>query len=464
MVLFTIVVGFILIAPDSFFEKVPIRKKQEHNLLWNKIVKDKRLTAVTQNNSTGYFIYKGRPMGFQYDLLNEYCKAMGLDLDIVVEDNFRKGLRMIKNGEGDILALDITYTKSRRRYINFTGAIGYTHQVLVQRRRSRSDSTLFVRAVLELEGKKVYVQKGTVFKSQLEFLQEQTGADFQIIEDPVRTMEDLIEAVANGDIDYTACDERVAMANKTYMPEIDYSLRLSVKQKLCWAVPPREDSLKASINRWLTDFKKTKKFAVIERKYFTKNKVRHLVDERYLPGKGGNLSPYDDLIKKYSAELGWDWRLLASLIYQESRFNPNTVSWAGAVGLMQIMPETGKRMGVKNVYSPEGNIKAGVKFLKWLDKQLSGEITDSVRRIEFVLAAYNVGLGHVLDARRLAEKYDKNPDKWINDVDTFIVLKSKRKYYHDPVVKYGYCRGRETYDFVRQIMKRYEDYKNLIEG
>ena len=459
---FAIIVGFILTAPDQLFDRLPNRKKARLNYLWHKVQTQKKLVAITHNNSTGYFIYKGRPMGLHYDLLKNYCKSQSIELQIIVEDNMDKALRMIKHGKADVLAIDLTFTKRRKRSINFTVEHGYNHQVLVQRVKNKRDSTDYITSILDLEGKKVYIQKGTVFKSQLIFLQEQTGADFEIIEDEEHTMEELIGMVSNGKIDYTACDERPAKANKTYMSNIDYKLRISAKQKLCWAVPPYEDSLKISINQWLTEFKKTKKFAILERKYFTKKRVNYLVDDNYLPGKGGQLSPYDDIIKKYAQTIGWDWRLLTSLIYQESRFNPSTVSWAGARGLMQIMPETAKRMGVDNIHSPESNIKAGVKFLQWIDHQLESEIIDSIERIKFVLAAYNVGLGHVLDARRLAEKNKKNPNKWIQEVDTFILLKSKPRYYHDPVVKYGYCHGRETYNFVREILNRYYDYQNLV--
>lgn len=459
---FAIIVGFILTVPDQFFDRLPHQKKNRLNYLWHKVQSEKKLVAITHNNSTGYFIYKGRPMGLHYDLLNNYCKSHNFDLKIIVEDDMQKAINMINRGKADVLAIDLTYTKPRKRTINFTVAHGYNHQVLVQRVKNKRDSVDYITSILELEGKKVYIQKGTVFKSQLEYLQQQTGADFEIIEDGEHTMEDLIIMVSNGDIDYTACDERVAKANKTYMPNVDYRLIISAKQKLCWAVPPHEDSLKININNWMKEFVQTKKYAIIERTYFTKKKVNYLVDDKYLPGKGGQLSPYDDLIKKYAETISWDWRLLASLIYQESRFNPQTVSWAGAKGLMQIMPETAKRMGVQDIHSPENNIKAGVKFLRWIDKQLPREIIDSTERIKFALAAYNVGLGHVLDARRLAEKNHKNPNQWIQEVDTFILLKSKPKYYHDPVVKYGYCRGRETYDFVREILTRYHDYENLV--
>lgn len=458
---FVIIIGFILTAPDSIFHKPS--NKIRLNYHWNKLTHQKELIAITNNNSTGYFIYKGRPMGFHYDLLKEYCKEMGFKLNLIVEDDMHKAFNLINTGEADILATDVTFTMERKKNINLTEPHGFNHQVLLQRKNSKSDTTDFIHSVLELEGKKVYVQSGTIFVDQLEYLKKQTGAEFEIVKDKKHTMEELMMMVSEGEIDYTACDERPAMALQTYSSNLDYSLQLSVMQKLCWAVPPKEDSLKISINNWLEDFTKTKRFKSIERMYFSSKKSDYKTDFSYLPGKGGNLTPFDKEIKKYSATIGWDWRLLASLIYQESRFIPETKSWAGALGLMQIMPETGNRMGIDNILSIDGNLQAGTKFIKWLDKQFSKTISDSTERMKFVLAAYNCGMGHIQDAQRLAEKNGKNPSIWTNNTETYLLLKSQPKYYHDKVVKYGFCRGKQTYDFVIEILERYNDYKNLID-
>ncbi len=160
--------------------------------------------------------------------------------------------------------------------------------------------------------------------------------------------------------------------------------------------------------------------------------------------------------------MGWDWRLLASMIYQESEFKPNVRSWVGAYGLMQMMPKTFEKYGLDTTASPQQQIIAGSKYLKHLEGQLPEEITDSTDRIKFTLASYNSGLGHVLDARRLAMKYGKDQDIWIDNVDYFILNLSDEYYYHDTVVYYGYLRGGETYNFVNEIFKRYDDYRNLI--
>ncbi|HOU31042.1 MAG TPA: transglycosylase SLT domain-containing protein, partial [Bacteroidales bacterium] len=165
---------------------------------------------------------------------------------------------------------------------------------------------------------------------------------------------------------------------------------------------------------------------------------------------------------RYSETINWDWRLLASLIYQESRFKSNAVSWAGAHGLMQVMPETGQRFGVDVTSSPENNLRGGVLYLQHIQKYFEDKIPDEGERIKFVLAAYNAGIGNVLDAMRLAEKYGRNPLLWDDNVAYFLLKKSDPEYYNDPVVKHGYCRGSEPVNFVAEILARYSEYRNFI--
>lgn len=424
-----------------------------------------RLIAITHNNTTGYFIYKGLPMGMHYDMLKSLCKELNVELELIVEDDLEKGLNLLNSGKADILAADLTFTKPRSDYINFTHPIGYNKQVIVQRKKGygkKAKKGVFLKRVLDLDKKKIYVQKGTIFVSELKHVEQITGSTFEIIEDSIRTQEELVLMVSAGQIDYTACDARVAMANQAFVGNLDYHLALTIDQKLCWAITPQADSLKIITNKWLDTYTKGRRFAYLNKKYFKTNHSSFYTDKKNLPSRGGQLSPYDKIIKKHALELGWDWRLLASMIYQESRFNPNTVSWAGAQGLMQLMPNTAKRFNLEKPFDPDKNIAAGVGFLKWIEKQLDDAGMAEEEKIKFMLASYNVGFGHVSDARKLAKKYGKDDNTWSENTDTFMILKANPKYYHDPIVKYGYCRGNEPYNYVRSIINRYEDYKNLV--
>jgi membrane-bound lytic murein transglycosylase F len=174
---------------------------------------------------------------------------------------------------------------------------------------------------------------------------------------------------------------------------------------------------------------------------------------------GGNkLSPYDDLIKAGAEKLGWDWRLLAAVVYQESKFNPGGESWAGARGLMQLMPETAKRFGASDVNNPKESMKAGVNYLMYLEKYWAKRVPDQQERLKFILASYNAGLSHILDARKLCVKYGKDDAIW-EDVEFFLLKKSDPKYYRDPLVKTGYCKCEEPVNYVRFVLERFEEYK-----
>jgi membrane-bound lytic murein transglycosylase F len=186
------------------------------------------------------------------------------------------------------------------------------------------------------------------------------------------------------------------------------------------------------------------------------------MNSSFFSEKGNKISAYDNSIKKYSKQIGWDWRIIAALIYEESQFNNDTANYrSGAFGIMQLMPATAVSLKIDSNSTIEASIRAGVLYLKSLEKQFM-DITDPNERIKFVLAAYNAGIAHIFDARRLAKKYGKSTFIWDDNVEYYIRKKSNRKYYTDPVVYYGYYRGDETYWFVRDIMERYQHYRNVF--
>lgn len=425
------------------------------------------LVAITDFNSINYFVYRGQTMGYQYELLKKYADHLGVDLKIKVDNNLEAKFDSLQQRKCDVIGIDLTVTKARKKRVDFTVPHSLSRQVLVQRKpegykqmSSRKIEEKLIRSQLDLAGKTIYVQKSTSFVSRLRSLENEIGADIDIVESDYEA-EQLVKLVAKGEIDYTVCDEHVAMVNRTYYNNIDIETPVSFPQKLAWAVHKGADSLKVSINQWMTEYKETAGYRMLYHKYFVSRKSPHKRNQEFHSISGGKISRYDDLIKEYSKLIDWDWRLLASLIYQESRFRPNIESWAGAKGLMQLMPNTAKRFGTTNLYDPEQNIKAGVRFIQYLEKRFEEKDTPSMDKIKFVLASYNVGLGHVLDARRLAEKYEADTNSW-EAVDTFLLYKSLPKYYNDPVVRHGYARGEETYNFVKEIMQRYEHYKKLV--
>ena len=421
------------------------------------------LKAVVDYNSTNYFVYRGKPMGFKYDLLRELAKELGVELEISVSNNLSETFDGLINNRFDLIAKNLTITKERSEQFDFTVPILQTKQVLVQLKKenSEADST-YLKTTLELAGKKVHVQKNTSYFFRLIHLSEEIGSAIEIVEDTIFGVEQLVAQVAKGEIEYTVCDENVAKLNKTYYPNLDVSLKISFNQNIAWAVRKDSNEWKTYLDNWITKFKRTKKYKILYHKYFESPRTINRIESDFHSITGGKISEYDDLTKELGAKYNWDWRLISSIIYHESRFNADAGSWAGAYGLMQLMPSTAERLGIDDYTDPKQNIKGGILLLNWLDKQFMESISDSTERIKFVLASYNIGMGHVQDAQRLAVKYGKSEFIWDDNVDFFLLNKSSEKYYEDPVTRFGYCRGEEAYSYVLKVMGNYNHYFNVI--
>ena len=264
-----------------------------------------------------------------------------------------------------------------------------------------------------------------------------------------------MKAVSSGEIDYTVVEEYVARMASIGLKGLDTKLNVSVEQPLGWAIHNHDgdSSLLNALNGWIDGFEQRNLNRILA-KYVNKGNVfssRNPVS--------GALSEFDGIIKKTAKNIGWDWRLLASLIYQESHFRLDLESEKGAFGLMQLMPVVMEKYEIGYDATPEEQLEAGGKLIKYLEECLENKVADSVERVKFVLAAYNSGLGHVYDAQRLALKYGKYPDVWDNNVDYFILNKSKKQYYNDTCCHAGYLRGTETYRFVEEVLDRYYQYQ-----
>jgi membrane-bound lytic murein transglycosylase F len=275
--------------------------------------------------------------------------------------------------------------------------------------------------------------------------------------------DEIIEKVVEGEIKYTIADNNIASIMASYYPILDIKVPVSFSQRIAWATRHNSKDLLNATNDWLTQIKKQVDYNVIYNKYFKNKKhFRRRVKSNFYSLNNQQISPYDDLIKKYSETLNWDWRLLTSQIYQESKFDPRVSSWAKASGLMQLMPKTAKELGVTNRADPNQSIKGGTKYLKQLWKNFE-HISDSLQRTKFTLASYNCGLYHVIDAQNLAEEKGLKRDIWDDNVENIILKLNKPKFYNDPIVKYGYVRGLEPYNYVKQIFERYQHYVQFID-
>lgn len=418
-----------------------------------------KLRVMTDYNSTNYFIYKGRTMGFQYDMLQALAKHLGVKLELTVNNDLLASFEALERGDVDLLGMNLAVTNERIDKFNFTVPHSQSRQVLIQLKDSIQPGT-FISKQSQLVGKDVHVSEASSFEERLNSLSDELGASINVVPEKME-VEQLISKVAKGEIKYTIADENVAMVNQTYYPELDIKTTVSFPQNLAWALRKGANHLTQDVNMWLIDFQKTKEYKRIYRRYFHSSRIESMLQSEYFTLKSGKISEYDDLLKEKSKIIEWDWRLLSALVYQESHFDPKARSWVGAFGLMQLMPETAYRYDVDTLSSARDNVDAGVKYLKYLRGRLDKTLDDKSDRLQFLLASYNVGLGHILDARRLALKNGKNPDQWKGSVDYYLLNKSKPEFFNDPVVKYGYCRGEEPYLYVSKILDRYTHYKNM---
>lgn len=448
---------------------IALRTVTQSDSLLAQIQNRGKLIAITSYNSTNYFIHQGEPLGYQYELLRSLADNLGVNLYIIVENDINKSVEMLNNGKADIIARDLTMTTSRATKMSFSDPIIQTRQVLIQRKpagwknlNDKEMNNLLIRDPKLLKGKTIFVQKGSSYHEKIINLQKNLHLQVKIKTDSDRDVEDLIAAVSHKGIDYTICNEQLAAINISIYKNVDIKTPLNDYQNIAWAVKKGNHSLLDQINIWLREFKKSPQASIMYDKYYTNPRVVQFAQKQQVKKRGSQLTSFDNLLKLYSKKIGWDWRLLASLIYEESHFQPGIVSWDGAKGLMQFSPSTARKYGITEHSPIERQLSAGTRYINHLNTIFSRHVKDKEDRNKFVLASYNIGLSHVIDARRLAEKYNHNPGKWSDNVEYFLRSKSKPEFYNDEVVKGGYARGDRTCDYVDRIYDRYHVYLHTV--
>ena len=425
------------------------------------------LTAVTTCAAINYNMYNGTPSGFQYDLLSSLCSDLGVSLELKVCDNLDTCFNMLETGAVDIVATNIGTTTENKARFMMSAPIVMERSVLVQRlprtwhsmqTRDEIENQL-IRSTVDFGGKEIHVPKNSYLALQLRNIANEIGDTITIIENDTMNSLRLIQMVEDGTIDFTIAEEPVAKVAVRSGSDIDITMPVSFERPTGWAMYncDGDSSLLLAVNEWLDDYQQHRMKRTFA-KYFKSGNNALVANNT----PQDHISAYDKTIKKVGKETGWDWRLLASIIYQESRFKPDLTSSKGAYGLMQLMPVVMEKYGIDNASSVEEQVRAGAKLLTNIREKLPETITDSTEIIKFTLAAYNCGMGHILDARKLAEKYEKDPNIWTNNVDYFILNKSKTKYYRDTLCRSGYLRGVETYNFVEDVLERHKHYTALI--
>lgn len=423
-----------------------------------KILAKGTLDVSTFYNTTDYYVYQGITRGFHYDLAQDFANYLGVKLQITeVNNNIDTAIQRLQEGRYDLLAVSMTQTPERKEQLRFSQPFFQTGEVLVQNR-----GNIPVKNMAELDGKEIFIPKSAAsYKKVLQQIQDSLNIHIYITETDQYSNEDLMHLVEIGEINYTVIDENVAQASGFSMKNIDYSLKLQENISVSWATNPDARLLTAEVNNWLKLVQKNGKLNYLYKRYFNNRQSVPHHTSKYTLLKRGTISPFDSLLKKESQRLGWDWRLLAAIVFAESQFDPEAESEVGAYGLMQIIPETAEHFHVSNYFEPDSNVYTGVSYLQYLNKYFTSYVPDSTERIKFILASYNAGPGHVLDAIRLTEKYGKDPQTWNNNVDYYLLHKNEPLYYQDPLAKNGYCNGPQAYHYVERILEIYNNYKNI---
>ncbi|MDO4790510.1 MAG: transglycosylase SLT domain-containing protein [Porphyromonas sp.] len=431
---------------------------------WDEIKTSDTLKVGAISSPLVYFLYKGEELGPEYEKIVAFATKHDLTIQLHLAPSSDSLFSWVEKGEIDLSIAPYGMTAKARERVDFCGEEESYSIVLVQK---QTDS--LIKQPYELAGETIHILPNTPEELRLHNMNKEIGGGVEIVPvlgDSIQ-IEELMMLVAKDSIRFTATDERTAGLNKTYIRGLNTSTRLSFPIPTSWYTAKGNKSLQDSINLFVTEHEFVSKERQMVYRYFEEN--RWLSDNgpktstSYLT-KPGNLSPFDDIFKEESERLGWDWQYLAAIAFHESRFRTDVRAWSGATGLMGIMPRTGRAYGAapEELTDPRVSVRVAVSLLLALDK-IFKDIEDPSERIKLVLAAYNAGHGHVFDAQRLAEKYNEDKNSWEGGVRKYILLKANPEYHNDPVCKNGYLRGRETANYVTNVIEKYELFKRNYE-
>jgi len=412
--------------------------------------------VATLYSPTSYFIYRDEKMGYDYSLVEALAKEKGLVLDLKIATSLESALTMLDSAEVDLVAYEVPRTSVYRDRAAACGPRSHAAQVLVQPKGTRSKPA--ITDVTELVGREVYVEAASKYLQRISNLNNELGGGIIIhtVDNDTLITEDLIDMVSEGKIPLTVVDSDIARINKTYYPNLDINLALSFEQESAWAVSPAKKWLADSIDAWFKSSAPQHENAILLKRYFELSKNH--APAYQVDFSKGHISPFDNLFKMEAEKMGWDWRLLAAQCFVESRFDPTVVSWAGAKGVMQIMPATARALGANpdSLTNIQVSISLAIRIMSSLDRSLASRVPDPSERQKFVIAAYNSGLAHIYDAITIARLTGRDPQRWTGNVEEALLLKANPEYYNHPEVKYGYFRGRQTTAYVVDVLDFYQ--------
>ncbi|MGH8224680.1 MAG: membrane-bound lytic murein transglycosylase MltF [Gammaproteobacteria bacterium] len=406
------------------------------------------LVVLTRNAPTTYYIgNEGQPTGPEYQMVLAFAKSIGVKPKFIVKDSVAELLAALANDEGDMIAAGITRTDARSKRFGFgPNYQQVTQQVVCRRGGPQPDSAADLKNIsLKVIADSSYVERLKVLQKKYPDLHWETVDD--------TSTETLLREVWRGKLDCTVADSDIVTINRRFFPNLVVAFDLSEPQHLAWVVPQDAGGLETAMQRWLVQYRARGELAALRQRYYGHIKVFDYVDVRAFNRKIKSTWPkYQPLFDKAADAHDIPPLILAAQSYQESHWNPHAKSPTGVRGMMMLTLNTAHAMGVTNRMDPEASINGGAKYLARMEQQLNGDV-ERPARIWFALAAYNIGLFHLRDARALAKQLGKDPDSW-NDMAQVLPLLGEKRYYR--YLRYGYARGLEAVRYVRRI-RNYAD-------
>ena len=414
-----------------------------------RIKEDGVLRVVTRNSPATYFQDRNGETGFEYELVKRFADDLGVKLEIETADNLDDLFSRLGKPNGPVLAAaGLVSSDQRQQQVRFSHPyLEVTPQIIYRNGQSRPTNAA------DLVGKKIMVLKGSTHAEQLAALKKQNPAIEYEESDAVEVV-DLLRMVDEGQIDLTLVDSNEVAMNQVYFPNVRVAFDLGNASNQSWAVAAGDDnSLLNEINSYLDKVEKNGTLQRLKDRYYGHVDVLGYVGAyTFAQHLQQRLPKYEKHFRAYAKAEKVDWRLLAAIGYQESLWQPTVTSKTGVRGLMMLTQNTAQAMGVSNRLDPKQSIMGGAKYLARIKDELDDKIAEP-DRTWFALAAYNVGTGHLDDARLLAKKEGLNPNKWL-DVKKMLPRLSQKQWYSK--TRYGYARGGEPVHFVANIRRYYD--------
>lgn len=405
------------------------------------------LRVATRNAPTTYYQGAIGAEGFEFDLVKDFSDYLGVDLEVVLYDSVADILEAVEDGDVDLAAAGITKTRGRESRFLFGPAYQQIEQQVVCNRQQPAPQK-----IADLVGRDLNVIAGSSYVERLKQLATEHTALLWTEHQQVST-EELIYSAAQGQIECVVSDSNIVRLNQRYFPDVRQALTLSDKQSLAWAMHQRSTDLKQVIADWFLQYQELGLLEKLDQHYYQYVPVFDFVDTRAFHRRVDSRLPHYQPFFEQSAqqnELGWV--LLAAQSYQESHWNPKAKSPTGVRGMMMLTLPTAKQVGIKSRLDAEQSIDGGARYMASLLGRLPEDIPQK-DRIWYGLAAYNIGMGHLYDARNLAESLGKDPNNW-DDMQQVLPLLAKKKYYSR--LRYGYARGYEPVEYVKRV-RHYRD-------